>query len=461
MTSRLPSSALAGTVLDGKFQIERALASGASGDVYEAIHLGLGSRVAVKVLRPGAPQTAQIRRKRFVREARVAARIQSDYVVRVFDIVAPEQGLIYIVMELLEGETLADRIRRVHAMPPAEAVGYVLQAAKPLAAMHDAGIVHRDVKPSNIFLARHAEGNERVKLLDFGVAAFQQPVARGESAITFTDTMIGTPRYMAPEQVLTSKDVDARADVWALGVTLYELLAGRQPFDGQTVLAVLNQIESQEPPPLTDLQPGIPPDLAKAVHRCLAKDPSRRPPDARALAEALAPFGGEAFRGETARVRTPSDPLDLSLSDENVEVVREPPSWKRAALTVFLARRRGLVLGAIALALAALVLFFFAASRPPSAERRQEPAGAGSSAATVTAEGTPSATSSTDAVPAPALATVTTEPSRDSPAPRHATPPDPTRAPGAQRRPGKSPPRPAATKVPGARSTSDDDDRIE
>src|ERR1700723_1436034 len=120
--NRMTPPPLVGTVLDGKFRIEKALASGASGDVYEAHHLGLGSQVAVKVLRPGVPETAHIRRKRFVREARVAARIQSDHVVRVYDIVAPEEGLIYIVMELLGGETLAGRIKRVGAMPPAEAV---------------------------------------------------------------------------------------------------------------------------------------------------------------------------------------------------------------------------------------------------------------------------------------------------------------------------------------------------
>ncbi len=436
-------SPLIGTVLDGKFQIERALASGASGDVYEAIHLGLGSRVAVKVLKPGSPQTAEVRRKRFVREARVAARIQSDYVVRVFDIVAPERGPIYIVMELLVGETLADRIHSGGAMAPRGAVGIMLQVAKPLAAMHEAGIVHRDVKPSNIFLAKDADGKERVKLLDFGIAAYQQPVARGESAITFTDAMIGTPRYMAPEQVHTSKDVDARADVWAIGVTLYELLAGRQPFDGQTVLAVLNQIESQEPPALLTLKPAIAPELAKLVHRCLAKDPALRPPNARALAEALAPFGGEAFRSEATQGAREADALDLSLSDENVEVVRE-----RAA-----PKRRALVIAGIVVALAMLV--FFALRRPsatPSTDDTIAPAASGATAPTGTI--VPGVTPSAE--PASAVATVTMEPS--SP---HATPPDPARTPSSPRRSGKSPARPPASKVPGARSTTNDDDRIE
>jgi serine/threonine-protein kinase len=283
----MQAPALVGTVLDGKFQIAKALASGASGDVYEALHLALGSRVAVKVLRPGIPETAHIRRKRFLREARVAAGMRSDHVVRVFDVVAPEQGHAYIVMELLHGETLAERLRRVGALPVGEAVAFVLQAAKPLGEMHEAGIVHRDVKPSNVFLARDADGKERIKLLDFGVAAFQQPVPRGESSLTLSEAIVGTPRYMAPEQVMSSKQVDARADVWALGVTLYELLSGVTPFQGTTVLAVLNQIEHQEPRRLTELRPDVPAEIASLVHRCLAKDPAARPADARALAEAL------------------------------------------------------------------------------------------------------------------------------------------------------------------------------
>ena len=164
--------------------------------MYEALHLGLGARVAVKVLRPGIPETADIRRKRFMREAQVAARIQSDHVVRVFDIVAPEEGRTYIVMELLRGETLAERAKRVGRLPIEDAVDYVLQAAKPLAEMHEAGIVHRDVKPSNLFITRDKEGGERIKLIDFGVAAFRQPLARGESSLTLAEAVIGTPRYM-------------------------------------------------------------------------------------------------------------------------------------------------------------------------------------------------------------------------------------------------------------------------
>jgi serine/threonine protein kinase len=322
---RMTEPSLLGTLLDGKFQIEKALASGASGDVYEALHLGLGARVAVKVLRPGIPETADIRRKRFMREARVAARIQSDHVVRVFDIVAPEHGETYIVMELLEGETLAARAHRVGRLPIADAVDYVLQAAKPLAEMHDAGVVHRDVKPSNLFLSRDKDGKERVKLIDFGVAAFRQPLARGESSLTLAETVIGTPRYMAPEQVQGLK-VDARADVWALGVTLYVLLAGRAPFDAETPLAVMNQIEHTEAPALSGHCAEVPAALAEVVHRCLAKDPAERPADARALVFALTPF----MRGASAAPVTASK-------------AHPPRTWRSAALVALVVITGGIV----------------------------------------------------------------------------------------------------------------------
>jgi serine/threonine-protein kinase len=334
-------------------------------------------------------------------------------------------------------------------MPPAEAVDYILQAAGPLAQMHDAGIVHRDVKPSNIFLARDAEGRERIKLLDFGVAAFQQPLARGESSITLTDAIVGTPRYMAPEQVRASKQVDARADVWALGVTLYELLAGRPPFDGQTVLAVLNQIEQQEPPLLAERQPAVSMALARVVHRCLAKDPSLRPDDARALAEALAPFALRSTASEETSARRPSDPLDLSLSDDNVEVVRPSVPAKKASL---LLGNRRIAIVAGAMGLAAVALFALRGrARPPAAEAMP----VRSIASSMTAE-TSALPSAADPPPAPSSsALVTSEPAREGLPVRRADP----RAPAAPRRSGKTSPHPAASRT--AHTPAEDDDRIE
>ncbi len=283
-----PATELVGSVLDGKLRIEGLLASGAAGDVYKAMHLGLGTHVAVKVLRPGGGETADIRKRRFLREARVAARLRSPHVVRVFDIVAGDGDLAYIVMELLEGETLAERVQRDGPLPVRDAVEFIRQAAHALGEMHDAGIVHRDVKPSNLFLELAADGTSNVKLLDFGVAALRQPVSR-DSGLTFSEAFIGTPRYMAPEQVRSSKSVDARADVWALGVTLHELLAGSPPFDGLTVMAVLNQIERGSPRPLERV--GIPAGLLALIRRCMSTDPAERPVNARALAAELEPFG--------------------------------------------------------------------------------------------------------------------------------------------------------------------------
>ena len=299
-----PATERVGTVLDGKLRIERNLASGAAGDVYEAHHLGLGTQVAVKVLRPGGGETADIRRRRFLREARVAARLHSPHVVRVFDIVAPEGGQAYIVMELLRGETLAERVARDGALPVTEAVELLRQAAHALGEMHAAGIIHRDVKPSNLFLAKEADGTQRVKLLDFGVAALRQPLPSDESSITFTEAFLGTPRYMAPEQVRSSRTVDARADVWALSVTLHELLSGKPPFDGQTVIVVLNQIERGPPPDLAQLRPGLPAGLVALVRRGMSRDPDHRPADAKAFGEALVPYGNRPAHAQVGRWRS-------------------------------------------------------------------------------------------------------------------------------------------------------------
>ncbi|HEY8038380.1 MAG TPA: serine/threonine-protein kinase [Polyangiaceae bacterium] len=418
-------SDLVGTVLDGKFQIEKALASGAAGDVFEALHLDLGARVAVKVLRPGIPETADIRRKRFMREARVAARIKSDHVVRVFDVVAREQGPTYIVMELLVGETLAERVRRAGPLPVAEAVDFLLQATKPLVELHDAGIVHRDVKPSNLFLARDADGKDRIKLLDFGVAAFQQPVHRGESSLTLSEVVVGTPRYMAPEQVVAARNVDARADVWALGVTLYELLAGTPPFDGQTVLAVLNQIEQQEPRGLAAARPGVPEELAGVVHRCLAKDPAGRPADARALAAALAPFGESA-----------------PASGRGVEAVL-PATARRDRSRMALVACAGLgMAGLLAVAL----------RRPAEAPAQAALPASGATLAPAVLEPPPAAPSGPAAAAAPDDA--------PAPPPTASAPTASTRPTAAQRRTvGRPPPRPPASRPP--RKPSEDDDRIE
>ena len=305
-------------ILDGKFHIERPLASGAAGDVYEATHLTLGSRVAVKVLRGGTSAPGDAARRRFIHEARIAAGIQSEHVVRVFDFAAHENGLTYIVMELLQGETLGQLLRRRGPLAVSTSVDYVVQAARALSLLHENAVVHRDVKPSNLFLAHDSEGKTRVKLIDFGVAAFRRSVS--DASITQSRMMIGTPRYMAPEQVRAVEHVDARVDVWALGVTLYELLAGRPPFEAKTIVAVLNKIQQESPVPLRQRRPEVSFELAAVVEGCLEKDRARRPPDARALAEALEVLHESSADPECSPVS--NDALELSWNDPDIEELR-------------------------------------------------------------------------------------------------------------------------------------------
>lgn len=446
-----PHPSLIGTTLDGKLRLEKALASGASGDVYEALHLGLGTKVAVKVLRPGVPETADLRRKRFMREARVAARIESDHVVRVLDIVAPERGPTYIVMELLQGETLAEKLARVGPLPIAQAVEYVQQAAIPLAEMHDAGIVHRDVKPSNIFLARGKNGaKDKVKLIDFGVAAFRSQSfdepprgnlpSRAESSLTLAEAVIGTPRYMAPEQIQASKDVDGRADVWALGVTLYVLLSGKPPFDAGTPLALMSQIQQVEPPPLASKRPEVPGGLAEVVHRCLAKDRAARPHDARALAALLAPFVSEG---------------ELGLSTQGVAIERLQKNANR--------RRRAVWTATLGVAVGAGIAVFLAmqGGSAPAAARVAAPLESAFDLATIAPRSAAVAAReppSVEAAPAPPPTSTTSALSVTviSARPRASAPPRVSRP--APRTTGTDPPHAATTAKP---RRLPDDDRIE
>jgi serine/threonine-protein kinase len=310
-----PATALVGTVVDEKLHLGRLIASGGMAAVFEATHLNLRARVAVKVLRPG-PEFGEAKRlRRFVREARIAARLSTSHAVRVFDVAKSQDGMAYMVMEYLVGETLADLLERERQLPVPNAVEYVLQTGEALAQMHAAGMVHRDVKPSNLFLVREPNGTECVKLLDFGIAAWEDADEEGVT-LTHTEVALGTPRYMAPEQIRSSKHVDARADVWSLGVTLYELLTGEPPFDARNVAVLTHQILHEDPRPIRELRPEVPHALAEAIHQCLDKDPAERPASIAALGAAIASFRvnfvplareGESIADTEVRPRSASD----------------------------------------------------------------------------------------------------------------------------------------------------------
>lgn len=276
-----------GEILDGKYRVERVLGVGGMGIVVAATHVALNQRVAIKFLLPAAVGNAQII-ERFAREARAAVQIQSEHVARVIDVGTLPTGSPYMVMEFLEGTDLAEAVEKGGAMPIARAVSYVLQACEALAEAHALGIVHRDLKPANLFLARRAGRDSIVKVLDFGISKMKE---KGPSGLTQTSAVMGSPYYMAPEQMMSSKDVDARSDIWALGIILYELLAGAPPFVAETMAEIVYMVTQRDPPPLESKRPDVPAELAQVIARCLSREPAQRYVNVAKLAAALAPFG--------------------------------------------------------------------------------------------------------------------------------------------------------------------------
>jgi serine/threonine-protein kinase len=271
-------------------------------DVYEAEHLHFRLRVAVKILRD--PHGRAWAERRFMREARIAARLSTVHAVRIFDVGKWGDGAPYLVLELLQGETLAERIARPEPIPIPDAAEIVAQAAEALAEMHSIQMVHRDVKPSNLFLVSDGE-RSRVKLLDFGVASWD---GTGEGPrLTGSDIQIGTPSFMAPEQYESPQEVDARTDVWALGVTLYQMLTRRHPFEGRNTSILAHQVIEREPPPLGTLRPDVPAALTAIAHRCLAKEPSGRPANMWALLAELEPFRARSGVPSLSPPPPPSD----------------------------------------------------------------------------------------------------------------------------------------------------------
>jgi serine/threonine-protein kinase len=278
-----PPPPSAGDIVGGKYRLSRLLGEGGMGIVFEAEHLRLMQQVAIKWLRPDVlalPDALE----RFEREARAICRMRGPHVAHVMDVDADGHGRPYMVMELLRGRDLEAELQARGALPVSEAVDWVLQACAAISEAHAEGIVHRDLKPSNLFLAEEA-GARVVKVLDFGISK----LARDEPAVTTTAVTLGTPLYMSPEQVRSSKDVDARADIWSLGVILYELVTGSPPFLGTTTAAIAAIVADATPRP-REARPAVPEGLERVIMTALAKCPDDRFPTAEALAAALVPF---------------------------------------------------------------------------------------------------------------------------------------------------------------------------
>ncbi|WP_437874598.1 protein kinase domain-containing protein [Sorangium sp. So ce513] len=280
-----------GDVLADKYEVERVLGEGGMGVVVAARHLLLGERVAIKFLLPKARERADLV-ARFLREGQAAARIRSEHVTRVYDVGTLARGEPYLVMEYLEGTDLKALLHDRGPLPVELACDYLLQACEALAEAHALGIVHRDLKPGNLFLSRRADGSPLLKVIDFGIskmALAAEPAAPMEHDMTASSAMLGSPLYMAPEQMLSSKNVDARADVWSMGAILFQLLTGAIPFRGDSVMEIYDRI-LEGPPRLGALRADVPERIDWVVQRCLQKSPADRFGSIAELAAELAPF---------------------------------------------------------------------------------------------------------------------------------------------------------------------------
>jgi serine/threonine-protein kinase len=362
-----------GEIVGGKYRVERVIGAGGMGVVVAATHVELGQSVALKF---HLPQHDNV--ERFVREARVAVRLKSEHVARVYDVGSHEDRP-YMVLELLEGLDLAKSKRRNGIPPVAEAVETIVQTCDALVEAHALGIVHRDLKPQNLFITHRRNGALLVKVLDFGISKAIGPAAVGQLVLTDSSTIMGSPLYMAPEQMRAARFADVRSDVWSLGVILYELLGGRVPFDGETVTEVCLRVVNEPPRPLAELRPRLDPRLVAVVMKCLEKDPAARYQTCGDLAMALEPFAASAAAGPARAWRSldaTQDPHAFASADETgpstaVTLVRQPtasatpppppppPSGRKEKNAAF---GRGLVFGAIATLIAGVVAVLFSVS---------------------------------------------------------------------------------------------------
>jgi serine/threonine-protein kinase len=387
VTPKLPQP---GDIIGGKYEVVRPIGKGGMGVVFEAVHTRLQQRVAIKMLFPHA-RDAPGAIARFEREARAAGQLRSPNVARVLDVETADGELPFIVMEFLEGNDLDDEIAGAGRLPVEDAVDYILQACAAMREAHFLGIVHRDLKPANLFLCRTAEG-PLIKVLDFGISKITSEI---DGRLTGPLQTMGSPVYMSPEQLRGLRDVDARADLWALGVTLFELIAGRPPYVG-TVTSTIAAILSDPAPKPSSLRRDIPVGLDDVVLRSLAKKPSDRYQDAETFAEALVPYAStEGVKRLRASFAAPLEPLAnrrltplstattgdrsaptaLAMRDPKPYPTSTAQTWSTSPLALGLVPRRRLLLavgvGVVAGTVAAMFLLL---SSGPTA--RTEPSAA-------------------------------------------------------------------------------------
>jgi serine/threonine protein kinase len=297
----------AGQVIDDKYRLVRLIGTGGMGAVYEGENILIRRRVAIKVLNADSAGNEDVIR-RFVREAQAAGEIGNDHILEVLDLGSLPSGDRYMVMEYLDGETLAARIERHGRLTPGQLAPLARQFLTALASAHAAGIIHRDLKPENIFILRTKAGRaDFVKLIDFGISKFSRPFKEGEHRMTRADAIFGTPCYMSPEQARGAAEADVRSDIYSCGVIMYEAVTGKLPFDGDSFNDLMFKIAlSDAPSPLTIL-PSLDPDFAWIINRAIARDPNSRFASVQEFAEKLDEWMRRNALTETLAQPPPTD----------------------------------------------------------------------------------------------------------------------------------------------------------
>jgi serine/threonine-protein kinase len=317
-----------GTVIGQRYRLEKPLGKGGMGTVWSASHVVTRKVVALKFLQKEAADESA--RRRILREARAVCAVNHPHVVEVHDVLELEDGSPVLVMDLLEGESLGERLQRERTLSVDELLHVVIPMLSGLEAAHARGIVHRDVKPDNVFLARRGDGSVDVKLLDFGIAKvtkLDEGAAAESAQLTGTGAMMGTPYYMAPEQVYGERDLDARTDVWAVGISMYECLAGVRPADGANLGQILKQVTVGPFRPLAELAPKAPSAMVQVIERCLERDRTKRIASATELREAL----------ERIAAASTLDGTEVAEERASAGAERKPlRRWSAAALGVAL-----------------------------------------------------------------------------------------------------------------------------
>jgi len=468
-----------GDVLAGKFRVERVLGAGGMGVVVAAHHLQLDEKVAIKFLLPASVTKPDVL-ARFEREARAAVKIKSEHVARVIDVGRLQTGSPYMVMEYLEGGDLRSWLKERGAMATEQAAEFVLQACEAIAEAHALGIVHRDLKPANLFCLRRADGLLSIKVLDFGISKVGAGM-RGsapELDMTSTGAVVGSPLYMSPEQLKSSKGVDQRTDVWSLGVILYELVAGKPPFVAESITELAIEIATGTPKPLRELKTDVSRGYEDVVARCMVKDRTQRIQNVGELALALRDYAPKRAAASVDRILRTMEAAGTKLSvnppsgmaqaafDDTVSVddvqAGTNASWAGTGTQKRKKERRRAWIGAVAAAGAVAVAgagVLVVTSRvhevsgaPPAAASASAPAeGTAATSATGAASESASAVESATAAPSPSVA------AQPSAAASGATPP-------ARRRgaPGPAPAKtattaPAAAPTPSCRIVTDYD----